>query len=256
MKYELPTILSAGLFESDKRYPTLTVSREREVRTYELEYYFEDGNISVINGREYAIRKGNILFARPGDLRHSHLHFTCRFLHFLVTDQRLAAALEKIPAVSAAADPRKAEAIFQETISLFYSADPFDGAAASARLVTLLHRLNQWTGEDPGTLTRAMRFIESSCGSNLTACDIADTCNVSVSWLYKLFREALDTTPGEYLLRCRISAAKDLLANTSLPLSEVASRCGFNSQSYFSDCFKKSAGISPREFRRNSVYPL
>lgn len=255
MKHELPVILSAGIFESIRRYPSAEVSRVRQVETFELEYYFEDGGISVIDGQEYPIRRGNILIARPGNIRYSHLHFTCRFLHFLVNDQNLAAALENLPPVFPAPDPRKTENMFIDIIARFFSGDPFDNLTAAAELILLLRQLSE-QGEDPGTLVKAQRFIETNCGSNLTAQDIADACSISVSWLYKLFRDAMDTTPGEYLQRCRLSAAKEMLVNTSLSLSEIALRCGFNSQSYFSDCFRRSVGIPPREFRKNSAYLL
>lgn len=254
MKSELPIILSAGLFESAKRYPNMTVSRVRTVHTFELEYYFEDGNSAVINDKAHPVRRGSILFARPGDTRYSRLHFTCRFIHFLLPDPRLAAALEGIPPVSPAADTRKTDSMFADIISHFYSGDPLDNLAASAELIMMLRELS--SPEAPGPLIRAQRFIESSYAADLTAQDIADACSVSVSWLYKLFREALDTTPGEYLMRCRLAAAKDLLTNTPLPLSEIAFRCGFNSQSYFSDCFRRSAGISPKDYRKNSTYML
>ncbi|MBQ4051180.1 MAG: helix-turn-helix transcriptional regulator, partial [Oscillospiraceae bacterium] len=161
-----------------------------------------------------------------------------------------------LPSVFPAPDLRKTESFFADIIAHFFSGDPFDNLTASAELILLLRQLANWTGEDPGIHTKAQRFIESGIGNNLTAQDIADACNVSVSWLYKLFRDTLNTTPGEYLQRCRLSAAKELLASTALPLSEIALRCGFNSQSYFSDCFRRAFGIPPREFRKNSVYPL
>ena len=47
-----------------------------------MELFFEDEGCSVINGQLFPIKKGNILFAKPGDLRQSILPFKCKFLHF------------------------------------------------------------------------------------------------------------------------------------------------------------------------------
>jgi transcriptional regulator GlxA family with amidase domain len=64
----------------------------------------------------------------------------------------------------------------------------------------------------------------------------------------------LGQSPHDYLLTRRISAAKGLLIGTDLPLSEVAIRCGFNSQAYFSDCFRRKTGQTPGSFRKNASY--
>ena len=256
MKQTLPTILAAGLFQSETRFPNVTVTQPRIANSYELEYFFESGGISVVNGKEYPIKQGNVLLARPGDARYSHLPFTCRFLHFAVSDPILVAALDGIPPVFPVADPKKAEALLSAAISQFYSINPFDNFHAGAALICLLHQLSDQTTQNLSAVAKAQHFIESSYAEPLTTHSIANFCGVSSSYLHKLFKTTLNTTPGEYLLGCRISAAKDLLANSGLPLSEIAFRCGFNSQSYFSDCFKRNVGISPLSFRKNSGYML
>lgn len=256
MKQVLPTILSAGLFNSETRFPNVAVTQPRTANSYELEYFFESGGTSVINGTEYPIKQGNLLLARPGDVRYSYLPFTCRFLHFAVSDPILIAVLEGIGPVVSAADQKKTEALFSSVIAQFYSANLFDNFHAAAELVCLLHLLDSQTGEALSAVTKAQHFIENHYPEPLATHTIAQFCGVSSSYLHKLFKITLNTTPGEYLLNCRICAAKDLLANTSLPLSEIAFRCGFNSQSYFSDCFKRSVGDSPLSFRKNAGYML
>jgi AraC-like DNA-binding protein len=51
----------------------------------------------------------------------------------------------------------------------------------------------------------------------------------------------------------RIEIARQLLLNNSLNISEVAYRIGFNDPRYFSRCFKKEVGVSPKEFRQTSI---
>lgn len=256
MKHTLPTIISAGLFCSETHFPNLSVTRPRIVDCYELEFFFEGGGISVLNGKEYPVRKNHVLFAKPGDVRYSHLPFTCRFLHFTVSDPAIIATLDNISPVFSVADPKSTEELFSSVIRQFYSVNAFDNLYACAKLICLLHQLSGKKEEHLNTVARAQQFIESNYPEPLTVHSIAQACNVSCSYLHKLFSTALDTTPGNYLLSCRISAARDLLANTSLPLSEIAFRCGFNSQSYFSDCFKRSVGDSPLSFRKNAGYML
>lgn len=256
MSQELPIILSAGLFDSNTRFADLTVTHPRTVNAYELEYFFESGGTAVIDDRTYPIKRGNVLFAKPGAIRYSHLPFTCKFLHFTATDPILLSVLESLPPVFPVSDPKKVEESICQIIALFYSVHPFDNLRAQAELICLLHQLGCHTDEVAGTVNLAQRFISENFQTPLTTESIAQACGVSNSYLHKLFKTLLNTTPGAYLLSCRISAARDLLANTSLPMGEVAFRCGFNSQSYFSDCFKRNVGQSPLEFRKNATYLL
>ena len=53
----------------------------------------------------------------------------------------------------------------------------------------------------------------------------------------------------EALLRHRLRVAQKLLLETGLPLREISCMCGFNSESYFSRCFRRMYDCSPGSFR-------
>lgn len=254
MKHTLPLILGAGIFDSKKQFSKIPKTPPRKVKTYELEYFFESGGISVINGKEYPIKSGNLLLAKPGDIRYSHLPFRCKFLHFSVTDTALQDLMQGTNSVFSPANTKVADKAFSEIFTLFYSANQFDNIAACARLVTLLHTVTNSSCQELTAVAEARSFIENNYKDSITTETVAAACNMSVSYLHRLFKTVLNTTPGDFLLNCRISAAKELLSNTTLPLIDVAYECGFNSQCYFSDCFKRKTGQTPREFRKSSAY--
>lgn len=256
MKKSLPTIYSAGLFDSQKKFPDMTVTSPRKTAVFELEYFFEDGGTSVINDKAYPIKSGSLLFARPGDVRYSHLPFRCKFLHFSVSDPELAEALSGIDSFYETFHAPRIDAAFSDIIAHFYSADPFDNILASAELISLLHFISTQSHTRLSAVSRAREYVEHNYMRDLSTADIAAACSVSVSYLHRLFRTELNTTPADLLLSCRIAAARDLLINTGLPLSEIAERCGFHSQSYFSDCFRRQVGMTPGQFRRGASYTL
>ena len=72
------------------------------------------------------------------------------------------------------------------------------------------------------------------------------------SYLIRLFKRQLETTPHDYLLRYRISRAKELLAETTLTSAAIAERVGFTSESNFSYRFKQMTGQGPRAYRRST----
>ncbi|WP_342772925.1 helix-turn-helix transcriptional regulator [Paenibacillus lentus] len=65
----------------------------------------------------------------------------------------------------------------------------------------------------------------------------------------------MKTTFVNYLLGVRMEAAQYLLRNTELKAFEIAERIGFADPNYFSFCFRKKFGISPKEYRNGAESP-
>lgn len=256
MAQSLPLILSAGLFDSNHKFPGLTRTQLRLVTTYELEYFSASGGVTVINGKEYPLRGGRLLLSKPGDFRCSQLPFQCRFIHFDVSDPAVCEVLNNCCGYIPVSNPKDTEEAFSRIAELYYATNPLDRLSAGAELVLLLKGLCTASLQDQSTACRAQKYIESNYREDLSVSQIAESCGVSPSYLHRIFQTRLHTTPGELILSCRIAAASNLLVSTSLTLAEIASRCGFHSPSYFSDCFKRKTGHSPNSFRKNAAYPL
>jgi hypothetical protein len=56
-------------------------------------------------------------------------------------------------------------------------------------------------------------------------------------------------TPHEYVMRMRIKRARNLLAQSNLPLVEIAARVGFSDQSQFTNNFRKFTSVTPKAYR-------
>ena len=80
--------------------------------------------------------------------------------------------------------------------------------------------------------------------------DLQKALNYSSAHLNRLFKEHLDTTPHEYLQEYKFRYAKNLLQNTDLSISEIASKIGYSNLSHFFSNFKKRYGITPGDCRK------
>jgi len=100
-------------------------------------------------------------------------------------------------------------------------------------------------------LENAQKFIEENIASEFTTKDICDKLGVSKNVLYKVFRNNLECTVGEYISEKRIEKAKELLMKTDLSLQTVSEKIGINNYTYFCKLFKKKTGVSPLKFKRN-----
>lgn len=79
---------------------------------------------------------------------------------------------------------------------------------------------------------------------------LARDYNVSPSTLSHRFKEVTGVSVMDYLLSCRLTAAKNYLIGTTLSVGEIVELCGFSDNSNFSRTFKKQTGLSPRAFRQ------
>lgn len=98
-------------------------------------------------------------------------------------------------------------------------------------------------------LKDAQKYIKSYFPESITISDIAITVGISESYLSHLFKESFNFTVNDYLTRIRIEAAQEMMKNRELTLKEIASKCGFSSQSYFSKIFKKYFAVGPKAYR-------
>ncbi len=101
-------------------------------------------------------------------------------------------------------------------------------------------------------LGRLLGFLEEHYRDPLTLAEIARSASISEVTLYRLFLKGVGEAPIAYLNRIRVEHARALLLNTRLPMAEISARSGFADSNYFSRCFRKFTGCSPREFRQNS----
>ena len=97
----------------------------------------------------------------------------------------------------------------------------------------------------------AVGYINRNIGKKLTVDIICSAFSCSRSTLMKCFRRDCGVTVNEYIVSRRIDIAKELLQYSELPVSEIASKCGFSDQLYFSRVFSSRVGVPPTVFRKD-----
>ncbi len=260
---QMSIIRSAGTFDSETFFSPMLQTPERVLNHYELELFVQDSGVSVLNGQEYPIRRGMLLLARPNDIRQSKLPFCNRFIQLQHVDGELQALLDGIAGVVYTEELEAFEASFANIGAWFVSGESYNRAAAVGELMLLLRRIHRLRLSQPLAASREMdvvamaqRYIEQHYQEEWSVEDLAQVCHVSTPYLHRLFVTRLKTTPHNALMQRRIMAAKVMLINDPSPVAEVAWRCGFSSASYFSDCFRRWVGVSPRKFRQETGYKL
>jgi AraC-like DNA-binding protein len=98
-------------------------------------------------------------------------------------------------------------------------------------------------------LNRARTFIDLCYDQPLDLERIAGEASFSRYHFIRLFKQAFDQTPHQYLMRRRIEQAKALLSAGELSVTEVCFAVGFQSLGSFSALFHRSVGQPPKLYR-------
>ena len=96
---------------------------------------------------------------------------------------------------------------------------------------------------------RALAFISEHYREPISVADIARTASTSESNFFALFRKHVGESPISYINHYRASAAAARLVSSDESVCEIAASVGVTDALYFSKLFKKTYGMSPRDYR-------
>lgn len=96
----------------------------------------------------------------------------------------------------------------------------------------------------------ARKYIDEHYMEQISLDELAEMVHLSSSYLSTVFKEETGLGFSDYLINCRISAAKELLRKTDMRLPEIAEAIGYKDPKHFGKLFKKVAGIKPTDFRK------
>jgi transcriptional regulator GlxA family with amidase domain len=99
-------------------------------------------------------------------------------------------------------------------------------------------------------LRKAKSIMASHISEKLTTKDVAMALSISLDHFVRSFKNSTGHSPHRWIMRARLERAKHLLLNTSMPLSDIALRCGYTTQCHFTRVFSHEVGMSPGAWRR------
>ncbi|WP_171595020.1 hybrid sensor histidine kinase/response regulator transcription factor [Marinifilum caeruleilacunae] len=82
--------------------------------------------------------------------------------------------------------------------------------------------------------------------------DLAEPLNMSYSNIYRKFQSLTDKTLVDFMRNFRLKKAIPLLTHHNFTISEIAYQVGFNDPKYFSKCFKKEYGQTPKQYKQQN----
>lgn len=95
-----------------------------------------------------------------------------------------------------------------------------------------------------------VQYIKEHLSENLSVAKLASMACMSEPHFFRSFKRELGLSPLDYIIRERISAAKNILRTPGTSISEACYRSGFNSLAYFTLQFRRTEGYTPSIFKK------
>ena len=203
----------------------------------------------TVNGTNYPVEKGDIIYIKKGDIRQRKPIKNADYisLNFYAEESF------EFPVVFKAGTSdilrfllRAMDGVYQYTANL-----------KDERFAYLLHCIvsqlkAQLKAEKEHPLVFKIKsYIKNNLSEKLSLELIAEKVFFSPIYCEKVFKKETGNSITDYILNERIAMAKTLLREGSLPLVKVAQYVGFLDYNYFSRTFKKRTGYTPMQYKKS-----
>ncbi|MBR3594207.1 MAG: helix-turn-helix domain-containing protein [Clostridia bacterium] len=264
--------LQMALHDNSQNCEFLVVNHDRSGRSQlhshqfvEIEYVLRGSLIQIINGVEYHVQRGDIIYLNVGDCHEfkkaspdsdvdvvNIMFMTNQF--FKGVD-----AFETAPAPGNIIRPQNADRIEIENLIMmidqeYNTCDRFTELILKNLVMSLVcilirHSIGGHERKYSKEFERIINFVDNDFSS---ACleKTAAKFGYNSSYFSRFFEKNMGINFSSYVAEKKINLSKDLLVNTKDPIDVISYKCGFNSQSAFYRMFQKRTGMTPKKYRQ------
>lgn len=102
-------------------------------------------------------------------------------------------------------------------------------------------------------ITKAKRHIENHWLEEFRISEVAKAVHLSAAHFSRMFKQQTGMTAHSYYMMIKMEKVKEKLLDANLSVEGAFSMCGLNYHGYYAKLFKDHVGISPQEYRKQSV---
>ena len=254
----LPKIVAIGIYNSNVSAKNKTITSIRKGTMFEIDLPIENGGIAYIDSEQAPITPNTIICMKPGQERHTRFPYKCYFIHMILEEGELYDALMKTPSFIPHNNFAEYLYIFKSLYNHREANTGTNNILLQSLILKLIHTLcmdserqnrsRRFKNLEYDKIEQSVRYIKEHLSEDLSLEELAKRSSYSKIHFHNCFKAAIGKTLHEYVEDLRIKKSIILLSTTSLTLAEIASQCGFSSQTYFSSVFKRKIHMTPRDY--------
>jgi len=110
------------------------------------------------------------------------------------------------------------------------------------------------TKKSVGVIAAAIDYVDNNYTEKISVAKLADVCHMSETHFRRVFLQSMNFSPLAYVNRIRVEVACRLLHTTNAPIGDIAIKSGFITITALNRNFKKTVGMTPTEWRKDTGY--
>lgn len=239
----LPKIETLYIFNHKKNSYILPHSH----KCYELVYIYEGCIKTNLQGETHTLGESQLILYPPG-ISHDEFHdeeTRCLCLTFSMPDNSLPFIIHK--------DTLQFTALFDMLVTEFLknSANREDIINTIINLIILKISSSSKQKDTETIFLDIVQYIDLHFQEDMDLKQLSVNFGYSYDYLRHKFKDITGASLQNYIIRKRINYSKNMLKDSSLPISLIATNCGFNSIAYFSAMFRRYTKLTPLQYRKS-----
>lgn len=235
-----------GFYENS----TVIVNRPNGREDYQI-IIMTDGEASFsVAGNITVVKKGTGILYRPGEEQiysgngcsFFWIHFSGYEAHALLERTQITESLFKVTNTDAV------HGIYRKMLDCTALTTGTTEDMLCAYFITLLGKLSQAFAQPDEGITKVINHMKAEGFKGLSVTEYAEMTNLSEYHFIRKFKKLTGLSPAVYKAKVIIEKATELMENTDMNVTEIASTLGFEDALYFSRFFKKHTGLSPKKY--------
>lgn len=101
-------------------------------------------------------------------------------------------------------------------------------------------------------LQQIIDYIYANLDCDIGLIELADLVQMSLSHFSRLFKQSTGYSPHQFVIKCRVERAQELLLKSKLSIGDISYQVGFANQGHLTNHFKRLLGVTPKVVRENS----
>ena len=142
-------------------------------------------------------------------------------------------------------EEKNKKAFYRNMISSYFS-------LVLCHLLRKVYKIDNKASYNEELVNRTKNYIKENYNQKIDFEQIASSFGYSYHRFRHIFQKETNTSINQYLLNCKLYAAKQMLISTDMQIKEIAINCGFENNIHFNNFFKSRMNITPLQFRNAS----